>query len=67
VRLAKPHPRFHRTDVQIGDIAAHWLEGNEPARDRIILYLHGGAFMLRYPTPMPEWLRRGARRCARAR
>jgi len=48
-RLAKPHPRVHRTDVQIGDIAAHWLEGNEPARDRIILYLHGGAFMLRYP------------------
>lgn len=40
---------LHRTRVDCGGVAAEWLEtpGNQP--QRVLLYLHGGAFMFRFP------------------
>jgi hypothetical protein len=38
-----------RTPVIATGLVGEWIEGPESLPDRIILYLHGGAFMFRWP------------------
>jgi acetyl esterase/lipase len=48
-KLAYFDPGVRRTHVDVGGIAAEWIEAPESRRERVILYLHGGAFVLRFP------------------
>jgi len=55
-----------RTPVDAGGVAAEWIEAPETRPERVILYLHGGAFVLRFPDThagmVGTWCRRlGAR------
>jgi epsilon-lactone hydrolase len=38
-----------RTPVDCGGVAAEWLELPESRPERVLFYLHGGAFMFRFP------------------
>ncbi|MCU0896204.1 MAG: alpha/beta hydrolase [Burkholderiales bacterium] len=48
-RLASVDRAARRTTLDCGGIAAEWVEVPETRADRVILYLHGGAFMFRFP------------------
>lgn len=42
-------PGTRRTPVAASGVPAEWVEVPESRADRVILYLHGGAFCLRFP------------------
>lgn len=48
-RIGRCGPEIVRTPADCGGVPAEWLDvpGSEP--QRVLLYLHGGAFMLRFP------------------
>jgi epsilon-lactone hydrolase len=48
-KLAYFDPGVRRAHVDAGGVAAEWIEAPESRRERVILYLHGGAFVLRFP------------------
>ncbi|MBS0393746.1 MAG: alpha/beta hydrolase [Proteobacteria bacterium] len=48
-RLARPDPQVRRRLVEDGDMRGEWLEVPGSRADRTLLYLHGGAFMFRFP------------------
>jgi acetyl esterase/lipase len=48
-RLAHVDPQARRTSADCGGFAAQWIEVPETRVERVILYLHGGAFMFRFP------------------
>jgi acetyl esterase/lipase len=65
-RFAFADPAVRRTPVDAGGVAAEWIEAPESRPARVILYLHGGAFALRFPGThggmVGQWCRRlGAR------
>ncbi|MES2125848.1 MAG: alpha/beta hydrolase [Pseudomonadota bacterium] len=48
-RLARPAPDISRTPIDCDGVPAEWIEVPGGAPRRVILYLHGGAFLFRYP------------------
>lgn len=42
-------PALRRSLVEAGGVHAEWIEAPESRSDRILFYLHGGAFSLRFP------------------
>jgi acetyl esterase/lipase len=48
-RLARIDPRVRRSPVDIAGISAEWIDAPDSQSNRIILYLHGGSFMFRFP------------------
>jgi epsilon-lactone hydrolase len=65
-RFGKVDPALSRMPVEAGGVAAEWIEASESRADRVIFYLHGGAFCLRFPNThagmVGRWCRRlGAR------
>ncbi len=48
-RLARADPSVRRTPVAAEGPAGEWINGLDNHSERIILYLHGGAFMFRWP------------------
>jgi acetyl esterase/lipase len=49
LRFGKVDPGVSRTPVVGAGVAAEWISVPESRPDRIILYLHGGAFVFRWP------------------
>lgn len=47
-RFGRVDPRIRRTPVA-GSFAGEWIDGPDSLAGRVILYLHGGAFMFRWP------------------
>lgn len=65
-RFGKIDPALRRTPLQAGGVTAEWIEAPESRADRVLFYLHGGAFCLRFPRThaamVGRWCRRlGAR------
>jgi epsilon-lactone hydrolase len=48
-RLARPDQNVRRTPVHGADFSGEWLDWSDGDRSRIILYLHGGAFLFHWP------------------
>jgi acetyl esterase/lipase len=48
-RFGTIDPDTRRTPVDCGGIAAEWVEGPRTRPERVLLYIHGGAFVLRFP------------------
>jgi epsilon-lactone hydrolase len=48
-RFARPDPSTRRTPVDCAGVPAEWIEVPESRPERVLLYLHGGAFMFRFP------------------
>lgn len=48
-RLAQPDREAVHTDVAHAHFAGHWIDVPASRPDRVLLYLHGGAFVFRYP------------------
>ena len=42
-------PVVRRTPVAIGGVAGEWIDVPESRPERVLLYLHGGAFIFRFP------------------
>ena len=65
-RFARVDPAVRRSPVDAGGVAAEWIEVPETKPGRVVLYLHGGAFMLRFPNlhggMVGDWCRRLAAR-----
>jgi acetyl esterase/lipase len=64
VRFGRVDPRVRHTPLVGAAFAGDWLEVPESRPDRIILYLHGGAFVCRWPGMHAAML---GRWCARLR
>jgi len=47
--LAMPPPDARIGPVQCGDVPARWVDVKGARRDRVVLYLHGGAFISETP------------------
>lgn len=65
-RFGRVDPVVRRTAADCDGVAAEWIDVPESRPDRVILYLHGGGFMLRFPQThaamVGRWCRRlGAR------
>ena len=48
-RFARPDPATRRTPVDCAGVAAEWIDVPESRPGRVLLYLHGGAFIFRFP------------------
>lgn len=48
-RLSQFDPSLRRTSLAATGLAGEWIDTSDCCPDRIILYLHGGAFMFRWP------------------
>jgi acetyl esterase/lipase len=48
-KLGAPDPQVRRTPVDAGGVAVEWLEVPESRPERVLFYLHGGAFIFRFP------------------
>ncbi|MCC7039842.1 MAG: alpha/beta hydrolase [Burkholderiales bacterium] len=48
-RLGGAHARVASTPVREPGVNAQWIAPPDAREDRVLLYLHGGAFMFRYP------------------
>jgi monoterpene epsilon-lactone hydrolase len=48
-RLARPDPTVRRTPLVGEGFSGEWLEVPESRTERVLLYIHGGAFMFRFP------------------
>lgn len=57
-RLAPAEPGVSRRDETIGDAGLSWLEVDGVASDRVILYFHGGAFVIETPATHGAFLAR---------
>jgi epsilon-lactone hydrolase len=61
-RLTRADASVRHTPVAIGSLAAEWIEVPDSHPTRVILYLHGGAFIFRFPgahaTLVAAWCRR---------
>ena len=42
-------PAARTSEVAIGDVNATWIDAKGARKDRVILYLHGGAFIVETP------------------
>jgi acetyl esterase/lipase len=65
-RFGRLDPEARQSPVDCDGAAAEWIDVPESRPDRVLLYLHGGAFMFRFPRTHPgmaaRWCRRlGAR------
>lgn len=65
-RFGKVDPALRRTPVDANGVVAEWIEAPESRADRVLFYVHGGAFVLRFPNThaamVGRWCRRlGAR------
>jgi acetyl esterase/lipase len=49
LKLGNAAPEVRRTPVDAGGVPAVWLEVPETRPERVIFYLHGGAFIFRFP------------------
>ena len=49
VRFGIVDPAARRTPVAIGTVAGEWIDMPESRPERVLLYLHGGAFIFRFP------------------
>lgn len=61
-RLKRPDPGVRLTPTDAGGVAAHWLEVPESRPQRVLLYLHGGAFIFRFPAVHASLVARLCRR-----
>jgi epsilon-lactone hydrolase len=61
-RFARVDPSMRRTRLDPMDPAGEWIDASNSIPGRIILYLHGGAFMFRWPGVYSAMLERW---CAR--
>lgn len=61
-RFARVDPSMRRTRLAAMDPAGEWVDGSNCLPGRIIMYLHGGAFMFRWPGVYSAMLERW---CAR--
>lgn len=48
-KFGRVDPAVRRTPVDASGVACEWLEFPEGRAERVLLYFHGGAFMLRFP------------------
>jgi acetyl esterase/lipase len=48
-KFAAVAPDLRRTPVDAGGAVAEWIDVDGSRPDRVLLYLHGGAFILRFP------------------
>jgi monoterpene epsilon-lactone hydrolase len=48
-KLAHVDPESRRTPIDCAGVAAEWIDVPESRAERVLLYLHGGAWMFRYP------------------
>ncbi len=48
-RFGHVDPAVKRSIVDAGGVAAEWIDAPESRSDRVLLYIHGGAFVLRFP------------------
>jgi monoterpene epsilon-lactone hydrolase len=48
-RFTREVPYLHQTPLAATGFAGEWIDGPDSLPERIILYLHGGAFMFRWP------------------
>jgi monoterpene epsilon-lactone hydrolase len=48
-KIARVDPETRRAPVDCAGVAAEWIDVPESRPERMLLYLHGGAFMFRYP------------------
>ncbi|HQR19258.1 MAG TPA: alpha/beta hydrolase [Burkholderiaceae bacterium] len=48
-RFGKVDPQLTRRPVDAGGVAAEWIDAPETQPQRTLLYIHGGAFVLRFP------------------
>lgn len=65
-RFGQVDPRVQRSSTDAAGVSAEWIEAPESRTDRVLFYLHGGAFCLRFPNTHAamagRWCRRlGAR------
>src|SRR5450432_732658 len=42
-------PDVKRTPMNAGGVRGEWVEGPPSRQERVLLYLHGGGFVLRFP------------------
>jgi monoterpene epsilon-lactone hydrolase len=61
-RLARPDPQVRRTAVVAEGFSGEWLEVPQSRAERVLLYLHGGAFMFRFPAVHARLVARLCRR-----
>jgi acetyl esterase/lipase len=48
-KFGEVDPAAHRTSVDCAGVAAEWIDVPESRPERVLFYLHGGAFMFRFP------------------
>jgi len=62
LRFGIVDPVARRTPVAIGSVPGEWIEVPESRRERVLLYLHGGAFIFRFPNSHAALVARLSRR-----
>ena len=62
VRFGVVDPMARRTPVAIGTVDGEWIEVPESRPERVLLYLHGGAFIMRFPNSHAALVARMCRR-----
>lgn len=65
-RFGRVDPQLQRSSIDAAGVGAEWIAAPESRTDRVLFYLHGGAFCLRFPNTHAalagRWCRRlGAR------
>jgi len=62
IRFARTDPTVRRTPLAGAGFAGEWIDCPGARPERVILYLHGGAFMFRWPGVYTSMLARWCRR-----
>lgn len=63
-RFGRVEPEARRTAVDCAGVAAEWIDVPESRPERVLFYLHGGAFMFRFPRTHSGMVARWCRRLA---
>ena len=61
LKFGRIDPEARSTPVDCAGAAAEWIDVPGSRRDRVLLYLHGGAFMFRFPRTHPGLVARWCR------
>jgi len=63
-RFGRVDPRLRRLPVEAAGVGAEWITAPESRPERVLFYLHGGAFCLRFPNTHAALTGRWCRRLA---